>query len=136
MRALILTVSLGFATLSGLSGCAFPGVYKLNVQQGNIVTHDMLEKLSPGMTQRQVIFIMGNPVLHNPYQQDRWDYVYTMERRDIIEQRYTISLYFDEKGFYQHRTGELSANETLRRDDLRSLPQPEKSPNTVIDAEF
>ena len=38
MRISILTLLLGFATLSG---CVFPGVYKLNVQQGNIVTADM-----------------------------------------------------------------------------------------------
>src|SRR5690554_4836568 len=64
--ALILTILLGFATLSG---CVFPGVYKLNVQQGNIVTQDMLDKLKPGMTPRQVIYVMGNPVLRNPYEQ-------------------------------------------------------------------
>lgn len=136
MRALILTVSLGFATLSGLSGCAFPGVYKLNVQQGNIVTQDMLDKLTPGMTQRQVIFVMGNPVLQNPYQTQRWDYLYTMERRDKVEERYTISLHFDDRGLYQYHTGELPQEGTKVRDDLRSLPQPEQTVNTVKDTEF
>ena len=61
MRALILTGLLGFATLSG---CTFPGVYKLNVQQGNIVTQDMLDQLEPGMTERQVIYLMGLSLIH------------------------------------------------------------------------
>ena len=56
MRASILTVLLGIATLAG---CAFPGVYKLNVQQGNIVTDDMLAQLETGMNQRQVEYVMG-----------------------------------------------------------------------------
>lgn len=126
--AIILTVSLGFATLSG---CVFPGVYKLNVQQGNIVTQDMLDQLKTGMTERQVIYVMGNPVLRNPYAEQRWDYLYTLEERDEVTESYRISVFFNDQGTYSHYTGELPSEEIQEEDQLKTLPQEQESPNTV-----
>lgn len=125
---LSLTVLLGFASLSA---CVFPGVYKLNVQQGNIVTQDMLDKLKPGMTERQVIYVMGNPVLRNPYAQQRWDYLYTLEERDKVTKSYRISVFFNEQGLYTHYTGELPSKEVHEEDQLKTLPKEQESPNTV-----
>ncbi|ASP37269.1 cell envelope protein SmpA [Bacterioplanes sanyensis] len=132
MRALILTVSLGIATLSG---CAFPGVYKLNIQQGNIVTADMLQQLEPGMTQRQVVFVMGTPVLRNPFEQRRWDYVYSLEKRDEVVKSYRISLFFDEQGRFSHHTGSLPDEEFSEENQLNTLPEEQVSPNTIEVAE-
>lgn len=104
MRALILTGFLGFATLTG---CAFPGVFKLNIQQGNIVTPEMLDQLEKGMTPKQVQFVMGLPVLRQPFNSNRWEYVYTLEKRDQIVEQYHITIHFDSTGRYSHYTGEL-----------------------------
>ncbi|TVV45547.1 outer membrane protein assembly factor BamE [Thalassolituus sp. C2-1] len=128
MRIPILTLLLGFATLSG---CVFPGVYKLNVQQGNIVTADMLEQLKPGMNSRQVAYVMGNPVVRNPFEQQRWDYLYTLEQRDKVIKNYTISVYFDAQGNYTHYTGTLPEQAFKEEDQLKTLPTEEKSVNTV-----
>lgn len=57
----------------------FPGVYKIDILQGNIITQDMVDKLRPGMTKRQVIFVMGTPLVADPFHQDRWDYVYNYQ---------------------------------------------------------
>lgn len=122
-RASILTVLLGFATLTG---CVFPGVYKLNVQQGNIVTADMLAQLKPGMSQRQVIYVMGNPVLQNPFGQNRWDYIYTLEKRDEVVKNYRISVFFDGAGLYTHYTGSLPAEEFSEENQLNSIPKEEQ----------
>ena len=124
----ILTVLLSFASLSG---CVFPGVYKLNVQQGNIVTQDMLDKLKPGMTQRQVIYVMGNPVLQNPYEAKRWDYYYTLEVRDEVTKNYRIQVFFDDKGLFSRYEGELPAKDIAEKDQLKTLPKEQKSANTV-----
>lgn len=132
MRASILTVLLGFATLAG---CAFPGVYKLNVQQGNIVTHDMIEQLEPGMTQRQVEYVMGTPVVQNPYEQQRWDYIYTLEQRDVITKRYHIKVFFDEQGNYIRYEGELPADESLDKSQLDDLPAQEEKRNLLDTSE-
>ena len=57
----------------------FPGVYKISIPQGNIITQEMVDQLRPGMTKRQVIFVMGTPLVRDPYRQDRWDYVYNFQ---------------------------------------------------------
>ncbi|MBL4821563.1 MAG: outer membrane protein assembly factor BamE [Gammaproteobacteria bacterium] len=67
-----------------LSACGgrlfqFPGVYKIAIPQGNIITQDMVDQLRPGMTKRQVVFVMGTPLVADPFHQDRWDYVYNYQ---------------------------------------------------------
>jgi len=76
---------LAIASFLVLSGCNnigsmdFPGVYKISIPQGNIITQEMVDQLRPGMTKRQVIFVMGTPLVRDPYHQDRWDYVYNFQ---------------------------------------------------------
>ncbi len=69
--------------------------YKMDIQQGNVVTPKMMMQLRPGMTKSQVRFLMGTPLLVDSFHTDRWDYFYQM-RKDgkIIEQR-RIILDFD-----------------------------------------
>ncbi|MDP3678094.1 MAG: outer membrane protein assembly factor BamE [Methylotenera sp.] len=74
-------------------GTALPTVkpYKLDVQQGNVVTSKMLLQLRPGMTKSQVRFIMGTPLIQDGFHGNRWDYVYQMrEGGKIIEQRRVV----------------------------------------------
>ncbi|WP_036537415.1 outer membrane protein assembly factor BamE [Oceanobacter kriegii] len=128
IRATILTFLLGIATLSG---CVFPGVYKLDVQQGNIVTQDMLDKLQPGMTQDQVEFVMGTPVLKNSMEANRWDYLYTLEQDDEVTNRYLIKVYFDANNRFDHYSGSLPTNAVDEKDALDALPKEETNLNTV-----
>lgn len=74
-----LLTSLTFVGLLALAGCSFPGVYKIDVQQGNVVTQDMIDQLRPGMTRSQVRFIMGNPLLTDTFHANRWDYLYSIQ---------------------------------------------------------
>jgi len=74
-------------------GTALPTIkpYKLNVQQGNVVTSAMLLQLRPGMTKSQVRFIMGTPLIQDSFHGNRWDYAYQMrESGKITEQRRVI----------------------------------------------
>jgi len=74
-------------------GTALPSIkpYKLDVQQGNVVTSKMLLQLRPGMTKSQVRFIMGTPLIQDSFHGNRWDYVYQMrEGGKIKEQRRVI----------------------------------------------
>lgn len=76
---------LGLMPLAVLISCNnigsmdFPGVYKIGIPQGNIITQEMVNQLRPGMTKRQVNFVMGTPLVRDPYHQDRWDYVYSYQ---------------------------------------------------------
>ncbi len=83
-----------------LSACSnpgsldFPGVYKIGIQQGNIITQEMIDQLRPGMTKRQVIFVMGTPLVRDPYHQDRWDYVYNYQPGGGVRGQERISVFF------------------------------------------
>ncbi|WP_250655170.1 outer membrane protein assembly factor BamE [Alkalimarinus coralli] len=92
--------------LLGTIGCSFPGVYKINIQQGNIITQDMLDQLKPGMNRRQVHFILGNPLVDNVFDDSHENYAYTYQHAGEKTDRQLITVYFEEDK-YTHFTGEL-----------------------------
>lgn len=78
-----------------LTHCA---IYKIDVQQGNVVTQAMLDQLSLGMPMQKVKFILGTPLIVDVFHQDRWDYIYSMQLGGEQREQRRISLFFkDEK---------------------------------------
>jgi outer membrane protein assembly factor BamE len=73
-----------------------PRVYKLSVQQGNVITQEMVDRLDPGMTRNQVEYVMGRPVLEDPFDDDQWVYLYTLEVPDVFIQAFKMVLIFEE----------------------------------------
>lgn len=94
----LLLTSLTFTGLIALAGCSFPGVYKIDIQQGNVVTQDMIDQLRPGMTRRQVRFIMGNPLLTDTFHANRWDYLYSIQPGGGERLQERVSVIFDGNG--------------------------------------
>jgi outer membrane protein assembly factor BamE len=77
-----------------------PGLhaYKIDIQQGNYVTQDMVAKLKPGMTKSQVKFALGTPLVTDVFHPERWDYVYVLNKKGkLIEQRRIIVVFQDDK---------------------------------------
>jgi outer membrane protein assembly factor BamE len=66
-------------TLMTLSGCSYLHIHKMDIEQGNVITQDMLNRVHNGMTPWEVKNIMGNPVLANVFDPNRLDYVYTFK---------------------------------------------------------
>ena len=91
-----LVLSLLLAGCGSIGSMDFPGVYKISIPQGNIITQDMVDQLRPGMTKRQVIFVMGTPLVRDPYHQDRWDYVYNYQPGGGIRGQERITVFFVE----------------------------------------
>ena len=91
-----LALILGGCSLSQLKlpELKIPRVYKLSIQQGNVITQEMVDRLKPGMTRNQVEFVMGKPVLADPFEQDQWVYVYTLEVPDYFIQNFKMLLTF------------------------------------------
>ena len=73
----------------------FPGVFKIPIVQGNIITQNMVDQLRPGMTKRQVIFVMGSPLVADPFHQDRWDYVYNFQPGGGIRVGERVTVFFE-----------------------------------------
>lgn len=94
-----------FAVISllalALCGCKnvpmLPGLspYTIEIQQGNVVTQDMVSKLKPGMTRQQVRFVMGTPPIVDIFHSDRWDYVYYVNKRNKVVEYRRLVLLFD-----------------------------------------
>ena len=87
-----LLISLTFVLLLG-SGCNL--IYKQNIQQGNALEEEDLQQLYIGMNKRQVLFVLGSPSIHDPFQQQRWDYVQTYSRRGEPMVQRTVTLRFE-----------------------------------------
>ena len=68
----ILILLLVVLTLAISSGC----VYRANISQGNLIKQEDLDQIEVGMTRNQVRFVLGTPLVDDPFHQQRWDYVY------------------------------------------------------------
>lgn len=73
-----------------------PGVYTVDVQQGNMVDQDMIDQLRPSMNKRQVTYIMGTPMLTDVFHKDRWDYIYSARVSGGDREQKRISLFFED----------------------------------------
>lgn len=76
-----------------LAGCA---IYKVDIPQGNVLTAEMRENLKPGMTKRQVRYVLGSPAVIDPFHPERWDYIYSLRKGSGEFQQERLSLTFSE----------------------------------------
>ena len=93
--ALLILMSL-LVACGNFGNMDFPGVYKISIPQGNIITQEMVDQLRPGMTKRQVVFVMGTPLVRDPFHQDRWDYVYNFQPGGGVRGQERLSVFFVE----------------------------------------
>lgn len=83
-------------SLSSLPGPTdLPFIYKIDVQQGNVITQDMVARLKPNMDKKKVQFIMGTPVIKDTFNSKRWDYLYTYHHGGGHTDRRLITLIFE-----------------------------------------
>jgi outer membrane protein assembly factor BamE len=83
-----------------IGGCStvlnnLPGVYTIDIQQGNRVSQEMINQLKPTMNKRQVLYIMGSPMLVDVFHKKRWDYLYSNQSGGESREQTRISLYFE-----------------------------------------
>ena len=95
--------------------CSLPRVYRLSVQQGNVITQEMIDGLKPGMTREQVAYVMGQPVIRNPFDDSRWDYVYTLRVPGFVDETVKMSLFFTED-VLTHFTGDFKPSDAEASD--------------------
>lgn len=70
--------------------------FKVEVPQGNIITQEQLDNLKPGMTKRQVRYLLGSPALNDVFHPQRWDYVQSTGRAGAQRTQKVVTLVFDE----------------------------------------
>ena len=91
---------------AGCSWLKFPGVHKVDVQQGNIVDQEMIDKLRPGMSMAQVQFVLGTPLVIDTFNQKRWEYFYSRISSAGIKTEERVTIYFDAEDNLTRMTGD------------------------------
>ena len=94
--------------------------YKIDIQQGNVLTQEMVSQLKPGLTKDQVRFILGTPVLMDMFHANRWDYVYRLQKGSTgeVEMR-KFSTFFDASDRLVRVGGDVAA---LQASDMSAVP--------------
>lgn len=94
-----------FFCLTAANGC----VYRAAISQGNLVVQEDLDQLTVGMTMSQVRFLLGTPMIDDPFSRNRWDYVYYLKikRDDAVRKRW-VSVYFEDE-----KVSEISLDQEL-----------------------
>ncbi len=122
--------SLSLAVLLSLSACStdkIPGVYRIDIQQGNDVTQEMINQLEPGMTKSQVAYVMGTPLLIDTFHPNRWDYIYSYTPGGGDREQRRITLLFDDEEKLSHLEG--NTRTVASRADL---PEQERQDKNVV----
>ncbi len=104
LNKILLLITFSILISSQVSGCSkradgsvkIPLVYRQDIQQGNVIEQSMIDKLEPGMTRAKVKFIMGTPLLVDPFHTNRWEYIYSNEPGSGERVQRRVSLYFED----------------------------------------
>lgn len=91
----IIALSILSLMIGACSTSHFPWVYRIDLEQGNIVDPDDLTQLTVGMSQRQVKYLLGSPMIQDTFNQDRWDYFHSYETGKGVVTRELVTLYFE-----------------------------------------
>jgi outer membrane protein assembly factor BamE len=108
-----------------------PFVHRIDVQQGNVITQEMVAQLQPGMDKKKVNFIMGSPVIRDTFHADRWDYLYTFTPGGGRTERRRVTLFFEDdklariEGDIKPAAGRLVVD--TRQDTTVVVPNKEKT---------
>ena len=97
------------------------GCYKIDIQQGNVVTPEVVAELRPGMTKREVRYLLGTPLVVDPFHEDRWDYFYTFRRggeKQREQQRLTLT-------FDNDQLVTIDGDESVTTVDAKTLEVPD-----------
>ena len=108
-RSRLLLVAASSALIAACSyKPSFINEYKIDIQQGNVLTQEMVAQLKPGQTREQVRFLLGSPMVTDIFHQQRWDYVYRYQSGQTgeIESR-RFAVFFDAEGRLERVGGEV-----------------------------
>ncbi|MEC7412782.1 MAG: outer membrane protein assembly factor BamE [Pseudomonadota bacterium] len=130
MRILILMIaSLCLLSGCGISNIKIPKLYKVAIQQGNVITQDMVDKLKPGMTRRQVAFVMGEPVIQDPFDDTKWVYLYSIDVPGVFSQESRLILFFDENDLLTVISGDYAPSDATAEQEEEAADAASNSPS-------
>lgn len=112
-RSRLLLVATSCALIAACSyKPSFINEYKIDIQQGNVLTQEMVSQLKPGQTRDQVRFLLGTPLVVDIFHQQRWDYVYRYQSGQTgkVESR-KLAVFFDAEGRLERVGGDAAVGD-------------------------
>lgn len=125
----LITLLLIISCTGALHGCGqfkFPGVFKIDVAQGNIIEAPQVAQLKVGMTQNQVIYLLGSPMIQDPFHQTRWDYYYYLSQGGNHPTTHHVILYFSDTRLARIEGSAPQRIETIEQPNLKAKSDPLK----------
>lgn len=118
----------GLAVACLLAGCKAPELpaiiapYRIDIQQGNVITQAMISKLKAGMTRSQVRFVLGSPLIVDPFRTDRWDYVSIYEKQGKEVERRRVTVIFEQDKLVRIEGDVVVGDGALKKDVAVEIP--------------
>ncbi len=109
-----------------------PLIYRPTIQQGNVVSQEQINALQPGMSKRQVRFLLGTPMLTDVFHADRWDYAFTLGKGSTPQEFRRVTVYFENDRLARIagdlRPQPLAEREEVKKEIVVSVPdwEPQK----------
>ena len=72
-------------------------LYRIDVQQGNVITQEMVDKLKPDMSKAQVRFVLGTPLIVDTFRDNRWDYFYVLHKNGKLIDKQKLTIFFEDE---------------------------------------
>lgn len=138
MKKLLVIITC-FASLC-LGACSNNGwslVHRIDVQQGNVITQDVVNQLEPGMSRRQVQYVAGSPMLTDVFHQDRWDYLYHKRAGSGKVTQEHVALFFEDDALVRI-SGTLHPQDTASQEESSDkrvtlvVPPEERVPPGIL----
>ena len=132
-RPLPASLTAAIAAALALSACGeaprIPGVtpHRIEIQQGNLVTQEMVSQLKPGMSKEQVRFVLGTPLVTDIFHADRWDYVYLRELPGGKREQRRLAVHFED-GRLARVDGDVMPAAPASKEVGKAVAEPEKKP--------
>jgi outer membrane protein assembly factor BamE len=114
-RSRLLLVAASCALIAACSyKPSFINEYKIDIQQGNVLTQEMVAQLKPGQTRDQVRFLLGTPLVIDIFHQQRWDYIYRYQSGQTgnVESR-KLTVFFDAEGRLERVGGDIAVGDAV-----------------------
>lgn len=128
LNRFVATIPLAGALLTGCNYNWIPFTYRQDIHQGNVISQEMVDQLKPGMSPRQVAYVMGTPLLVDPFHDERWDYLYSNQPGNEVRVQKNVTLIFKRDQLVQlqgdFRPGTLPSIEMKKDSSIKIPPIP------------
>jgi len=99
------------------------GVYKIDIQQGNLITNDQLAKVKTGMSRNDVRTVLGTPLLQDVFHNNRWDYYFSYAPATIEQDKHKITILFENEKVARIEGQGLEKEIFTGGGEIRQLPE-------------